>query len=46
MHNKQSLVLVNYGNAEGRELYEHALKVQQSVKEKFDVLMEIEVNVL
>src|SRR6185295_6198550 len=29
MHKQQDLVLVNYGNATGHELYEHALKVQQ-----------------
>ncbi len=46
MHARQSLVLVNYGNASGEELFAHAQKVQQSVKEKFDVMLEMEVNIL
>jgi len=46
MHNKQSLVLVNYGDATGNELYEHAKKVQESVVEKFGVLLEMEVNIV
>jgi UDP-N-acetylmuramate dehydrogenase len=46
MHKSQALVLVNYGDATGHELLEHAKKVQLSVKEKFGVEMEIEVNIL
>jgi UDP-N-acetylmuramate dehydrogenase len=46
MHAKQALVLVNYGNATGQELLNHAKAVQESVIEKFNVLMEMEVNVI
>jgi len=46
MHAKQALVLVNYGNATGKELIEHARNVQQSVFDKFGVELEMEVNVI
>jgi UDP-N-acetylmuramate dehydrogenase len=45
-HKDQSLVLVNYGNATGKEIFEFARAIQQSVKEKFDVEIEREVNVI
>ncbi|MBP6658200.1 MAG: UDP-N-acetylmuramate dehydrogenase [Bacteroidia bacterium] len=46
MHDKQALVLVNYGNATGNELIEHAKRVQSSVKDKFDIDLEMEVNII
>lgn len=46
MHAKQALVLVNHGNATGAELLQHARNVQKSVKEKFDVELEMEVNLV
>jgi UDP-N-acetylmuramate dehydrogenase len=46
MHKQQALVLVNYGMATGDELFGHAKKVQQSVKEKFGVELEMEVNII
>ena len=46
MHEKQALVLVNYGNATGNELIEHAKRVQSSVKEKFNIELEMEVNII
>ena len=46
MHKQQALVLVNYGGATGAELIQHARTVQASVKEKFGIELEMEVNVL
>ncbi len=46
MHEKQALVLVNYGNATGQELITHAERVRDSVAERFGVVLEMEVNVV
>ena len=45
-HAKQSLVVVNYGEATGTEIWEHAQNVIQSVKVKFNIVLSPEVNVL
>ena len=46
VHTKQALVLVNYGEATGAQIWELALNIQKEVKDKFEIYIEPEVNVV
>jgi UDP-N-acetylmuramate dehydrogenase len=46
MHSKQALVMVNYGNATGKDVLHLANLVKDKVKEKFGVLLEIEAHLV
>ncbi len=45
VHKNQALVLVNYGNASGKEIWELAMQIQKRVKELTGIFIEPEVNV-
>lgn len=46
VHERQALVLVNYGNATGQELLDLSKKIQETVYNNFGIRIEAEVNVI
>jgi len=42
----QALVITNSGNASGAEVYNISTKIIQDVEEKFNIILEREVNIL
>lgn len=45
-HEKQALVLVNYGDSSGNEIYSLSVEIVESVQKKFNVTLQREVNVV
>lgn len=46
VHKHQALVLVNYGGGEGKKIWQLAMEIQAGVKEKFNIKLQPEVNVI
>jgi len=45
-YNKQPLIVINYGNATGMEIFECALQIQRAVMNRFALQLDMEVNII
>ncbi len=45
-YENQALVIINYGNATGKEIIDFALSIQNEVKNRFGIKLETEVNII
>ena len=46
MHATQALVLVNYGGGDGDDVLQLAHAIQQSVRDQFNIKLDMEINVV
>ena len=46
VHDKQALVLVNYGDAKGSDILKLSQTIQKTIKRIFHISIEAEVNIL
>ena len=46
VHDKQALVIVNYGKATGKQILDFSVSIQKAIKFIFDIDLEREVNVI
>lgn len=45
-HNKHALIIINLGNATGKEIFDFSQKIKKAVLRKFNILLEEEVNII
>mgnify|MGYP000371484554 CR=1 FL=1 len=46
VHKNQALVLVNYGNAKGKDIFDLSKLIQKTIKRIFNINLEAEVNII